>query len=537
MCGIASIISSDPNTLDKVSAMVDVLDRRGPDSRGIKYLGNCAMGHTRLSLQDLDTTGDQPMTLGPLTLVYNGEIYNHRELRQRYLGDLAIESSGDTATLLHLIDKLGVADTLPLLRGMYAFAVWDERTQLLTCAVDPFAVKPLYIWHDGEEFACASSSAALLNLKPTWRIDARGMAKFFNLGGSDGAWKGIHRIDGGMMVTYYAALGSMRLQRWYRPTFNPDAADQLDTLITEALHQVQLADTPVGIFLSGGVDSSLAASSMAMGAPAFHLNSDEREHAAIVAQHFGLPLHVVDGDPSEIGAAYTDIALRTGEPTMGGHIPWMVSRVASDHCKAAISANGADEIFFGYDRTARIPSELPAQRAHILRDDAKYNLSCGAPDWRHFSIMDERFPWDAHSRWQELMLYIQHDLNPTLDAASMCWSLEMRVPYLDHLLVEAALSLPASFHGNKRVLRERLAELGIPDSTINRRKLGFSLSRQDANLKVHIQRAVKRMEREYGLKLKPGITGRDRAYVELCCLSWTKWMDAHQQTIATAQPA
>lgn len=537
MCGIASIISSDPARRVLIDRMVNDQRLRGPDNSAVWEDARCAMGHNRLSLQDLTEAGDQPMRLGDLTLVYNGEIYNHQALRAQHLAGEPIASTSDTATLLHLIAKYGVRNTLPLLRGMYAFAVWDAHAGVLVAAVDPFGVKPMYVYHNGSEFALASSSAALLNLKDTWTISAAGMARFFQLGGTDGVWKGIQRVRGGTLMQFDAVTSSLHSERRYTPTFNPNAEAELPGLLDEALQLVQVADVSVGLFLSGGVDSSLAASTCAAGAPAFHLQSDEAEHAAIVADHFGMPLHVVEGDPAEIPAAYADIALHTGEPTMGGHIPWLVSRYAADHCKAAISANGADELFFGYDRTARSPQDWRAMERHILRDADHYTASFGRAPWINYPITDLRFPYCAHTRWFELMTYIQHDLNPTLDAASMCHSLELRVPYLDHKLVEAALSLPHTWHGNKRLLRERLAALGIPDGTINRRKLGFSLAGVGADHARNVAKAVKRMHTTYGLRISPNASSRDRAYLELCCLSWTTWEDTWKHKLKNTLPA
>lgn len=534
MCGIASVISSEPARRALVHDMVDRQRHRGPDHDAVWSEGLCAMGHNRLSLVDLSAAGDQPMTWGQYTITFNGEIYNHMELREKHLPSRVFKGTSDTETLLRLIERYGVSGTLPLLRGMWAFALWDAHRETLTMAVDPFGIKPLYVWHKGTEFACASSSAALLCMQSKWHISREGMARFFLLGGTTGAFHGIRRLEGGHMVV--VDKDSFHDQRWYTPTFNPNAEHDLPQLLDEALDLVQHADVGVGLFLSGGVDSSLAASACSIRRPAFHLDSAEREHAQVVADRFGMPLHVVSGDPDRIIEAYTDIARKCGEPTMGGHIPWMVSEYAGDHCKAAISANGADELFFGYTRTARTVPEWKGMVRHIQRNPASFELDSQPEPWDVEALGNNAFPYDAHSRWFELMMYVQHDLLHTLDAASMCHSLEMRVPYLDHKLVEAALSLPASYHGDKRVLRERLEQLGIPKATIHRQKLGFSLSRNSDALKAEIARAVKYMQRTHGFRVLPGATGRDRQYLELCCLAWKVWEDVHRDKLKDLVP-
>lgn len=525
MCGIASIITSNPARLRLVHQMVGAQVKRGPDHDAVWTGTGAAMGHTRLSLLDLDATGDQPMVLGNLVLSYNGEIYNHKELRKQHLVGVKIQSTSDTATLLHLIAKYGVANTLPMLRGMYAFSVWDTELRKLTMATDPFGIKPLYVTHAPGEFACASSSAALLHLRPRWSIDAGAMGRFFRLGGADGVWQGIERVHGGRMLVYDAGTDRMRRHTWYEPQFDERAAMRMDTLITEAMDLVQLADVPVGLFLSGGVDSSVAASRCRRGSPAFHLDSDERDHAVIVADHYGLDLHVVEPDQDAIIEAHKDIAQKSGEPTMAGHIPWIVSRFAAEHCKAAISANGADELFFGYDRTARDRSVAArlAMDNHLFRAHDAFQAACAPGDWTCRPLDDPRFPADATSRWRELMYYIQHDLNPTLDAASMCFGLEMRVPYLDHVLVEAALSLDHTWHGNKRVLRERLHREGIPARTIDHTKLGFSMAANTPTVKQYMGNGVAYMKKHHGLTIHPKASGRDKGYLTVCAMAWMLW--------------
>jgi asparagine synthase (glutamine-hydrolysing) len=269
------------------------------------------------------------------------------------------------------------------------------------------------------------------------------------------------------------------------------------------------------------VDSSNAAKYCT--GPAFHLESPEQEHAQLVAEHYGLPLHVVVADVDRVQRAHTHIAATSGEPTMAGHIPYLAAERAAEYCKAAVSANGADELFFGYDWIATNAAGMAAQDARVLRDLRRYRLTkCGSPSWMLYDLEDKRFTLDAHSRWRMLMLYIQYDLNPTLDAAAMCHGLEMRVPFLDHKLVEAALSLPASWHGNKRVLRERLLDAGIPQATVDHTKLGFSMHGAQA-LRPYMEAAVRGLGREHGLVVDAGATPRDKSYLAASAMGWQRW--------------
>ena len=532
MCGIAAVISSDPSQHARMGDMLMVQHMRGPDHFAQWSGEGVTLGHNRLSLLDLGETGDQPMEGERYVLTYNGEIYNHAELRSHCVG-YRFKGSSDTETLLALIETLGIERTLPKLNGMWAFAVWDKVERKLTMAVDPFGIKPLY-WHrSGGLFACASSSAALLTLRDRWDIDAHGMAQYFNIGGGFGAWEGIDRLEGGWVATVFSD-GDSDFRKWYQPTFQPHAAEGLEDLIRDAIRKTATADVPVGIFFSGGIDTSVIAS-VHQGATAFHLDGPERRYAEEGAEHFGLDLRIVEPAARRTVEALTDIATKSGEPSMAGFIPWLVSEEAAQSVKACISGNGADEIFFGYDRT-----NTPGQHAHMFRDQKKYGGE--DPDWPFYPLEDERFTDCAQSRWLELMHYVQHDLNPTLDAASMCHGLEMRVPFLDVRVVEAALSLPASFHGRKRVLKQMLHAEGLPVAFTDRQKYGFSMDAVHAPMEQYRERAWMEACRAYGMTyMNPAKhrhsragalpSGRDSAYLRAAAAGWKAWHTVHANTI------
>lgn len=506
--------------------MLDVQHMRGPDHRAQWSGEGVTLGHNRLSLLDLGETGDQPMEGARYALTYNGEIYNHQELRSHCVG-YNFRGTSDTETLLALIETIGIERTLPKLNGMWAFAVWDKVERTLTMAVDPFGIKPLYYAiHRNGTFICASSSAAIISGEPFMHVDPLGIARYFNIGGGDSVWLGIKKAEGGEMITASEAFGAY-CKRWYHPTFQPHAREGLTDLIRDAIRKTATADVPVGIFFSGGIDTSVIAS-VHQGATAFHLDGPERRYAEEGAHHFGLDLRIVEPAARRTVEALTDIATRSGEPSMAGFIPWLVSEDAAQSVKACISGNGADEIFFGYDRT-----NTPGQHAHMFRDQKIYG---GAdPSWPFYPLEDERFPDCAEARWLELMHYVQHDLNPTLDAASMCHGLEMRVPFLDVRVVEAALSLPASFHGCKRVLKEMLHAEGLPSAYTDRTKYGFSMDAVHAPMAQYRERAWNEACRLYGMRgvkparhrtsrAQPGqLSGRDTAYLHAAAAGWKAW--------------
>lgn len=533
MCGIAVVLSSDPAQRARVGDMLMVQHMRGPDHFAQWHGEGVTLGHNRLSLLDLGETGDQPMEGARYVLTYNGEIYNHQELRSHCVG-YNFRGTSDTETLLALIETIGIERTLPKLNGMWAFAVWDKVERNLTMVVDQFGIKPMY-WHSsGGLFACASSSAALLTLQDRWHIDAHGMAQYFNIGGGFGVWEGIDRLEGGWIATINSN-GSPDFRKWYQPTFQPHAREGLTDLIRDAIRKTATADVPVGIFFSGGIDTSIIAS-VHRSATAFHLDGPERRYAEEGAEHFGLDLRIVEPAARRTVEALTDIATKSGEPSMAGFIPWLVSDEAAQNVKACISGNGADELFFGYDRT-----NTPAQHAHMFRDQKVYG---GAnPAWPFYPLEDDRFPDCAQSRWIELMHYVQHDLNPTLDAASMCHGLEMRVPFLDVRVVEAALSLPASFHGRKRVLKEMLHAEGLPTTYTDRTKYGFSMEAVHPPMQQYRERAWAEACRIYGMQQprptrKRGaraqrgqLSGRDTAYLHAAAAGWKAWHTVYANKI------
>ena len=227
-------------------------------------------------------------------------------------------------------------------------------------------------------------------------------------------------------------------------------------------------------------------------------------------------MNVVTPDDTNPEDALMDYSLKCGEPTMAGIIPWIVARETAKYGKVAISANGADELFFGYDRTSE-KSDFK-QRAHIFRSPL---LGYDNP-W--LPVPPDYF---SSGRMTELMTYVQFDLNKTLDFASMCHGLEVRSPFLDHRLVEMALSIPESVHrkrGNKTILKDMLRKMGFNDKFLDRPKLGFSLHKKPLGLEQLIQKAWKWVQDEGFLQVEEKrLTGRDEQYLKMSALGFYYW--------------
>tara|TARA_R110002074_G_scaffold139049_3_gene284526 strand:+ start:157 stop:1182 length:1026 start_codon:yes stop_codon:yes gene_type:complete len=324
-----------------------------------------------------------------------------------------------------------------------------------------------------------------------------------------------------------------------------------------------IADVPTVMFLSGGVDSS-AVAAVIKDLDAVHLISEEAGSAQAVADLFDMNLKVVEPSYFDISTVLLEYAEFSGEPTMAGFIPYIISKEISQEYKVAISANGADELFFGYNRipTPNIPDSFfesrmkisnininkpslnPDNHIHeIFRHKDNFSIPILNPDLCP-SVSDlidhelETFDTDLFSdsamyRWIELMTYIKGDLNNTLDFASMCNSLEVRCPFLDYKLVEKALSIDdinhiTSKNGRKHYIKEILHEENVPKHIWERSKVGFSLiSEYMDSIESLKSNATSILEDEGYLKIhcKSGNIGRDLSYLKSASLGFLHWKE------------
>src|ERR1700735_205669 len=262
MCGIAGIIGSRAS-VDTVNAMTSLLRHRGPDGEGSWSAPGVALGHRRLSIIDLSHAGDQPMVLGSRVLTYNGEIYNHEALRAQLPGPW--RSTCDTEVLLHLFASEGTAG-LSKVVGMFAFAIWEGDARRLILARDRLGIKPLYYRILPDGLAFASELKALLVLdKP--EIDASAVRDYLFHGyvpAPKSIYRGICKLPAGHTLTWQE--GRVRIERYWEPSAGikarsaDETLSELDALLREVIPAHTLADVPVGVFLSGGIDSALTAS-------------------------------------------------------------------------------------------------------------------------------------------------------------------------------------------------------------------------------------------------------------------------------------
>jgi len=527
MCGIAGIISSRASAEIAVS-MAQRLRHRGPDGEGVWSQPGVALAHRRLAIMDLSECAHQPMVFDSQVLCYNGEIYNHERLRADLPGPW--QSTGDTEVLVHLLAKHGSA-CLERLAGMFAFAAWDTREQRLLLARDRLGMKPLYYQLLPDGIAFASELKALLVLgQPD--IDRSAVRDFLFHGyipAPKSIYRGIAKLPAGHLLTWQA--GRIRIERYWAPSTEivarsaGETVQQLDALLREVVPAHTLSDVPVGVFLSGGIDSALTA--YYLDAPRTYtlgFDSGARSETA-AARRAAEHLHTVHLEMTAPLTDFTQALERMPElfdEPFGDSAAWsnyLIAKFARREVTVALSGEGGDEIFCGYPRYwSRIGARstllnrslarylpplsrlggsmqrrayvgLPAYAAALGGLSAQQVDSLLAESWRepeYDYLWFYRQYWRedlqplAQLRWLDLNTDLAEGLLTKVDRTSMAHSLEVRPPLLDHRLVEFMLSVdPEALVDQKRrrgkLLVRRLMEPRLPQGHLNQPKSGFGL--------------------------------------------------------------
>jgi len=553
MCGIAGVVYFDPaKPVDAsvLASMCEVMHHRGPDEWGMWHDGGVGLGMTRLRVIDL-AGGRQPMTNrdGTLRIVFNGEIYNYRELRADLERDgHPFATNSDTESILHLYERFG-EDCVRHLRGMFAFAIWDVRRRRLFLARDRLGKKPLHYLHDERKFVFGSEIKSILR-EPTVRpeVNRREIPNYVAYGYApdpDTLFKGICKLPPGHTMTVEEGRVSVDAY-WdirYRPDFTmteQDVLEETERQLEEAVKLRLVSDVPLGAFLSGGIDSSLVVAMMArnMSQPVktFSIGFDEEgynelRYARLVAARYGTDHHeeMVRPDAEEVLPYLVNVF---DEPFADSSaIPtYYVSRLARRHVTVALSGDGGDEVFGGYDRyldsrTATVTDALPVPVRRFALGSPASLLPEGFPgintlrylsedanaryvakmtkglSWTHDQLFSPEFvrevgdscpsapllrlvrrvgEVDAITRRQYLdcRTYLPGDILTKVDRASMSVSLEARAPLLDQRLVEFAFTVPARYKVKGRILKYALRKLArrvLPHELIDRPKMGFAV--------------------------------------------------------------
>ena len=552
MCGIAGFYLREGNADPAVArAMCDQIRHRGPDDEGYHVAGGCAIGMRRLSIIDL-STGHQPMTNEDRSVwvVFNGEIYNYRELRANLIASgHRFVTNSDTETLVHLYEQEGV-EGLRRLRGMFAYAIWDAKRGRLFLARDRFGKKPLYYAVLPHGLFFASELKCLRVAGVPEDIDAEALRLFFQftyIPEPLSCYRAAKKLAPGSWLTYDANGTVCQGRYWSFPApvaaapadFSEAAAcDRLREKFDEAVRIRMIADVPLGAFLSGGIDSSSVVASMALVSPepvkTFSIGFEESafnelEYAAMVARQYRTDHHEIVVRPDAVQLV-SRLIEHFDEPFGDSSaIPtFIVSEFAVQHVKVALSGDGGDELFAGYERFQaleklrrfdRMPQALRgfiswiADRLpysaygknylHMLsRSTAleRYFESNFAPwllrrellepawmlpaDSAYFTrtLADFLLPEDADLLSQALFFEttqnLPGDMLVKVDRMSMANSLEVRCPVLDHELGELAASIPHASKirvgKGKHILLQAIGDR-LPPAILSRAKMGFAV--------------------------------------------------------------
>ncbi len=382
MCGIAGIVSLNGQAVETplIQKMTRAVAHRGPDGEGVLVEGNVGLGHRRLAIVDLSADGAQPMTAGQghHTVVFNGEIYNHLELRAE-LQDLGyvFATSSDTEVLLAAYAEWG-ADCVLRFNGMWAFALYDRGNGRLFCSRDRFGKKPFYYLRNRNLFAFGSEIRQLLPLLPTRRADEQALMKFIigNLaeGLEQSFFEGVRKLPGGHNLTLDVRNGEMRIERYYELSIDlslasiddEEAVERFSSALDDAVRLRLRADVPVGTCLSGGLDSSSVATLAAniylkdaqrpfaaITACSEQSDNDESGFAAQVVEHNGMLWHKVRPSYDDFAAALPAVVEAQEEPFPSASIAmqYFVMRTARERAiPVLLDGQGGDETLLGYER-------------------------------------------------------------------------------------------------------------------------------------------------------------------------------------------
>jgi asparagine synthase (glutamine-hydrolysing) len=550
MCGILGLVSKQPVDRDAFSHALDALAPRGPDQHGTLFDGPVALGHRRLSVIDLTAAGRQPMLNedGKVAIVYNGEVYNYKDIRKQLEPRYRWMSHTDTEVLVHGYEEWG-QDLVDHIEGMFAFALWDREHQRLTLARDHFGKKPLYYYQDNATFAFAWELKALL-LLPAVRahvsIDTRSLQKYLLYGyipSPHSIFREIRKVE--PSTTLQFDLSEWRIvnnRRFWplerievaRELAEEDVLESMDRLIEDAVVKRLQADVPVGVFLSGGVDSSLIAAYVAKHAPSVEgftvsyrssPGADESRYAALAARHIGMKTHLCNFEDKDVEKSFVGILDYLDEPMADAAIIPLhfISKFARERVTVVLSGDGGDELFAGY---AKYRAQLWTERLGVFSHAAaaagkavpatsvyhkffrclglpfaarQFIFGSGAPLPDEARKLMPGAPFELETVFEDALAYDaafgQRDVvNRSLfldcriqlpdwylvkgDRATMAASLEMRNPLLDKALAEYMFRVPGAMklkHGRSKYLLKKLAERYVDARCIYRPKRGFGV--------------------------------------------------------------
>ncbi len=564
MCGIAGIVAFSKSGipyLDRISNATECLHLRGPDDKGIYLSGNVALGHRRLSIIDTSHAASQPMSdeSGRYHIIFNGEFFNFSIHRKKLEKEgIKFQTHSDTEVLLHLYIKEG-PDCLEKVNGFFALAIYDKLNETLFIARDRMGVKPLVYYFDNDKMFFASESKSLIEMGVPKVLDVDAMHLYFQLNylpPTVSIYKGVKKLSPGAYMllslkgkkvpeerTYYSipykSNGSLRNDDY------PGACKEMRRVLDEAVQRRLISDVPLGAFLSGGLDSAVItalASEHVKGFKTFSIgfrdspNFDETNYAELVAEKFKTDHHTFKLSTDDLFKGLFNMLDYLDEPFADSSAlnVYILCREARKHITVALTGDGADELFGGYqkhraawiirnDRTGTFLAKFVApllaglqgsrdsrvgnklRQLQRFSDGASMNPSDRYWQWcsiagrketdalilpvagkkyeevrNHYSVFSDE--WDMnHQLKSDMQLVLAGDMLVKADLMSMANSLEVRNPFIDKEVVEFAFSLPAEYKIDsgyqKKIVRDAFRNI-LPPEIYERPKKGFEVPLQ-----------------------------------------------------------
>lgn len=549
MCGIVGFNGSQKEVLGE---MLQSIHHRGPDDFGTYESDECSLGHVRLSIVDLSSQGHQPMIHENLKMVYNGEVYNFKEIREELEAKgYHFDSNTDSEVILKAYHCWGIASVNKFI-GMYAIAIYDIAKAQLVLIRDRVGVKPLYYYCDEEDFVFASELKPIMKYKNDLEISQEGLEEYFKFGyisKNKSIFEKCHKLPAGHYAVYDLNSSELILKEYWSvlPFFElakfekseEQLVDELEALLIDAFKYRMVSDVPVGVFLSGGVDSSIVAAILQKHHGDIHTFTigfseekyNEATYAKEVAEHLGTKhTEKILGakEAKEILNEFVDIydepfADSSGIPTT------MVCQVARDAgMKVVLSADGGDEVFCGYSRywetdkrwktlswtpkiirkvlhysltdiSKLVSKKTVAYKLNRLRSVLQYqNFKEMYVDSvtffrsidlqrllkqpikttpKAYALKHENTPMQGMMLW-DYHHYMVDDILTKVDRATMSVSIEGREPLLDHRIAEFMAQVPFEYkykNGDSKYLLKKVLERYIPRTMIDRPKMGFAI--------------------------------------------------------------
>lgn len=558
MCGITGVYSFSEQGnvfLSQVKSSANAMLHRGPDNQSVEIFSNAALGHVRLSIIDTDARANQPFTdeTGRYTIAFNGEVFNFQEIKNRLISlGHTFSTTSDTEVVLKSVIEFGV-EALPMFNGFFAFVVYDHFEKTLFVARDRMGIKPFHFYLDEDKFIFASEMKALLAYAIPRKIDYCTLYQYLQLNYVPAPWsmiEGVQKLQPGTWMKFKG--NKLEKGNYYEipKTENPssysyyDAQKELIRLMDASVERRLISDVPLGSFLSGGVDSSIIAAIAKQKVQNLNTFSigyadepmfDETEYAEAVAKKIGSNHYAFKLTNEDLFGSLGRVLDYIDEPFADSSALAvnLLSQYTKEHVTVALSGDGADELFSGYNKHAAeyavrqggirnlminagapIWKNLPHSRngkfsnifrqlnrfsegmnlsnadrywywASITNENEASNLLLNAPELKAYlsrkgEVLENITPKGSFNEvlYTDLKLVLQSDMLVKVDLMSMDHALEVRTPFLDYTLVDFVAKLPVDFkidkNIRKKILQESYREM-LPEVVFNRKKHGFEV--------------------------------------------------------------